>query len=121
MTLDGNGQGFGVRQLLCAIAGNSPRLYVVIRLGGGLSYSFLTSVSHLDVYLLLEYQPNVDSTAPATGAVSVAGRRKKSIVTAGGGVRVVMTISIRISTRPVAILAGLPHGSPKGWSTAMKT
>jgi hypothetical protein len=58
-------------------------------------------------YPLLERQPNVNSTVPATGTASVPGRRKKSIMASGGCVRVVMTISIGISAWAVAIFTSV--------------
>jgi mannitol-specific phosphotransferase system IIBC component len=44
---------------------------------------------------------------PATGAIALPCRRKKAVVASGGCVRVVMTISLRISARLVAIPASV--------------
>jgi hypothetical protein len=56
---------------------------------------------------LLEHQPDIDSTMPTTRMVAVPGCRKKSIMASGGCIRVVMTISIWVSTRAVSIFASM--------------
>jgi hypothetical protein len=44
---------------------------------------------------------------PTTRVVAVPGCRKKSIMTSGGCIRVVMTVSIGVSTRAVSIFASM--------------
>ncbi|MEA3107147.1 MAG: hypothetical protein QOI88_1752 [Gammaproteobacteria bacterium] len=55
----------------------------------------------------LEHQPDIDSTMPPTRMVAVPGCRKKPIMASSGCIRVVMTISIGVSTRTVSILASM--------------
>ena len=61
----------------------------------------------VDCLPLLEHQPDVDSTMPTTRTVAVPSGRKVSIMTSGGCVRVVMTISVGVSARTVSFFASV--------------
>jgi hypothetical protein len=56
---------------------------------------------------VLEHQPDIDSTMPTTRTVAFPGGRKISIMTSGGCIRVVMAISLGVSTRAVSIFPSM--------------